>query len=733
MMTLDKIFEKRIFRIPDYQRGYAWGALQLNDLWQDIENLRKNILPHYMGMISVEPIKDRIRIIDEDERNKFENSKTFEEHNYFHVIDGQQRLLSIIIMLHSFIEQLDENEIYNNLTKRELLDKFIFRELPDNSIFFIFGYQKDDPSNNFLINKIFGQKISSILNNTAYTKNLLNAKEFFTKKISELNKFEITDKSIDYLQNQNIGLDIISKIIDLRDKLKNEDNKKEIKFKDENDLINGLSTKINKNIVIEKKHIFIEAFKKDEKVEFFNIITNRLMFDFNEFTDMAISMIFETMNRRGKQLTNLELLKNRLIYLISLKDIKESQKIEITDIISKTWKNIYYYLGRNQDNILPDDAFLKNHWIMFHRFNNKEAEYHKLDIFNRIFTTSNETTTALKIEEYSKSLNASIPNWFKIYNPYNEYTINELKIDKEIAFWLYKLNIIGFKSFVPIILQALVNNEPKNKIVELLKAIESHVFLFFLVSYRKANTGTYHFYNQANKYFKGEFSLEMIINDIKFEWTYGNNENIKSLVDLDFFKRYLDELFENTKYNGFLDWKTGLEYFLHEYEISLNNDLEISDDFSKFEIELIFPQSDNYDKRPDSWEKEFIYYSSKEKRNLCYSLGNMIIVNKRTKKEKEKIQNSSFEDRREIYENGLYNEQELLNYKKWTASSILKRGIKLLEFMENRWNISFKKNYLNKKDFLFIDFVIENEEDANDIKIEEEDFDDISDIDIDYI
>ena len=38
-LALSGIFGKTIFRIPDYQRGYAWQTTQLNDFWEDLINL----------------------------------------------------------------------------------------------------------------------------------------------------------------------------------------------------------------------------------------------------------------------------------------------------------------------------------------------------------------------------------------------------------------------------------------------------------------------------------------------------------------------------------------------------------------------------------------------------------------------------------------------------------------------------------------------------------------------
>ena len=36
--SLDSLFKQKIFRIPDYQRGYAWQHEQINDFWEDLIN-----------------------------------------------------------------------------------------------------------------------------------------------------------------------------------------------------------------------------------------------------------------------------------------------------------------------------------------------------------------------------------------------------------------------------------------------------------------------------------------------------------------------------------------------------------------------------------------------------------------------------------------------------------------------------------------------------------------------
>lgn len=81
--------------------------------------------------------------------------------------------------------------------------------------------------------------------------------------------------------------------------------------------------------------------------------------------DFNVCIVFESMNNRGKSLSNLELLKNRFIYLSANLKATDDAKQELRKDINEVWKNIYHYLGKNPDLKLDDDDFLYNHWIMY--------------------------------------------------------------------------------------------------------------------------------------------------------------------------------------------------------------------------------------------------------------------------------------------------------------------------------------------------------------------------------
>lgn len=179
LRSITNIFESTVFRIPDYQRGYAWGDKQLNDFWEDLENLAKKRF-HYTGVLTLERVEDKIfKRWDEDKWLIEDRDFT----PYF-IVDGQQRLITIVILIQTILEKID-NKYFASFEKSDLIKKYIYQEkIGGISKTYIFGYDKDNPSYEFLKTKIFNEKSITDRNiETLYTANLEYAKKFFQKKI----------------------------------------------------------------------------------------------------------------------------------------------------------------------------------------------------------------------------------------------------------------------------------------------------------------------------------------------------------------------------------------------------------------------------------------------------------------------------------------------------------------------------------------------------------------------
>lgn len=87
-LNLRNLFNDRVFRIPQYQRFYSWKSKQRNDLYDDIKRLyeRQDDDHHFMATV----------VCFRTSEIATEGSK---EYRLFDVVDGQQRLTTLIVLL----------------------------------------------------------------------------------------------------------------------------------------------------------------------------------------------------------------------------------------------------------------------------------------------------------------------------------------------------------------------------------------------------------------------------------------------------------------------------------------------------------------------------------------------------------------------------------------------------------------------------------------------------------
>lgn len=342
LKNLRELFNECLFRIPDYQRGYSWGSQQLEEFWDDLMGMLPD-QDHYTGMISLK------RVNSEDiSRNyeKWNNEKWLVDNGYkiFEVVDGQQRLTTIIILINEIFNYCKKQSLeeLNGISVDEIASTFLVRKKNDITRTYKFGYEVDNPSYNYFKIMILNDIDRTEIKETFYTLNLSNAKSFFGEKLSSLSVKDVE-----------------------------------------------------------------ELYRK---------VTLHLKFNlYNINDDFNVFVAFETMNNRGKRLSYLELLKNRLIYLSTLFKDEEDDKRIVRNDINETWKEVYGYLGKNKNHPLSDDSFLQDHWTIYFGYNtrkiqgNKTIQFHDY-ILGRYF-----------IQQNIESSNLSIPRRFdEINEPIND-------------------------------------------------------------------------------------------------------------------------------------------------------------------------------------------------------------------------------------------------------------------------------------------------------------------------
>lgn len=689
LQSLSDLFQNKLFRIPDYQRGYAWKQSQLVDFWDDVINLQEDRY-HYTGLLS-------LKAVPKSETKKWEKDIWLLESGYkaFHVVDGQQRLTTFSILINeiiSFVKNLDSNLGKNEdeiiicyQTLKSIQSKYISQKRPTQNLItsYLFGYDADNPSAEYLIHKIYEEPNSGSINETYYTQNLKYAKEFFA--------------------------DCLVKLYD-------------------EEGINGIES----------------VFRK---------LTLKLMFNIHEIEDdYDVFVAFETMNNRGKKLTNLELLKNRLIYLTTLYEDSQLDKMDKTELrkqINEAWKEVYYQLGRNQNSPLSDDEFLRAHWIMYFQYSRKKGDDYIKFLLNKFsaknifekqivaleeevqdmidleFEDDEDDTTQLietepimaisklepnEIAAYVNSLKDVAKYWFYTFFPETSDLTDEEKM------WLERLNRIGIGYFRPLVTASLVlnNNVPSEERIDLFKAIERFIFLSFRMAAFQSSYKSSDYYRKARDVYMGELAISEVTNSLIETSDKDMNYAIKNFITR------IDKRFSNG--DGFYGWRD-LRYLLYEYEFEKASKTGIKKlgwaPFTKIEkdkvtIEHILPQT------PSKWywRNQFRQFNDEEIKILSGSLGNLLPL---AQSVNSALQNDSFEDKKSTktrgrrgYVDGSHSEIEVSYESDWDAHSILKRGLRMLKFIEKRWDIQFEDER-QMIDLLHISFVNDGREDVPEI------------------
>lgn len=182
LISLSQLFTNSVFRIPDYQRGYAWENEQLDDFWQDLNNLMPTTL-HYTGMISKKEI-DKV----DCQWLLNDNFKAY------HIVDGQQRLTTCIIFINELIK-LASKVNYADLNGEKIEDikeKYILKQKKTLTAY-LFGYEFDNPSFDYFKYEILGYATSSKLDESFYTLKMKETKDFFAEKIEKLSKSQLDE------------------------------------------------------------------------------------------------------------------------------------------------------------------------------------------------------------------------------------------------------------------------------------------------------------------------------------------------------------------------------------------------------------------------------------------------------------------------------------------------------------------------------------------------------------
>jgi len=384
LITLPEVFSGKLFRIPDYQRGYAWGSEQVKALLDDIEQLFIYDHMHYTGTV----------VIVESEDLLLANNK----HGIaYDVIDGQQRLTTFSILLSRLINSLRDKD-----KKEKLLDLYVRRGEAGNYTR-VFRLNSDiDP--------------------------------FFTKCV----------------------IDGDTKDLDLQ-------------FVSEKYIINAYS-KID-------SWVTDQAAKGRSVEDLLDVITTKFgLLVYRPTESSEAGMMFEVINNRGKPLTELDKVKNYLVYY-SIK----SKKNDLHEAVNQNWGRVLKNLAKAHHLKRPDEITLLRSAVICYFGFNKEQSSNIYENIKKRFPLSKSDDDWRELIKFVKFLSRASTYYECLLNENSEFR-RKLN-NKELVLQLELIRSqAAHASILPLFFAVMEwrDNLDINDVVNIMKMIEAVTFRVYM-------------------------------------------------------------------------------------------------------------------------------------------------------------------------------------------------------------------------------------------------------------
>jgi hypothetical protein len=127
-----------------------------------------------------------------------------------------------------------------------------------------------------------------------------------------------------------------------------------------------------------------------------------------------VGVLFETVNGRGKDLSELERVKNYLLYLS--RQLNDTQRDDVTTNINNSWSDIFTNLGRVN---LRDDTLLRAHWLVTQDANTRN--WHGADSVKAKFPRSAYVSGSSRLAGLPEQVGGDATDEDKLYNALTVY------------------------------------------------------------------------------------------------------------------------------------------------------------------------------------------------------------------------------------------------------------------------------------------------------------------------
>lgn len=592
VLSVEEIFSGRAFRVPDYQRGYAWEEQQWEEFLEDLEYLSPG-KDHYTGTVVLH---------DQSKNLRDEEGKT---HSLFDVVDGQQRLTTVVILLSCISSEFEKSN--KTLASGVRKTYVCFQGLNHQPTYKL---QLNSDCHEYFVNNVLAQNPGPQGPSIAAHERLRAAQKYF----------------LEYLSRK--------------------------------------SSQLNSGFA-------------EWLMEMYEKVTQRLKVSHYTVGDSAeVGVIFEVMNNRGRPLSELEKVKNYLLYLSSKLTVSSSS---FAEQVNDTWAGIFRKLmGVGLGTTADEDRLLRCHWLMVYDYDRKQWDGSKSvkRRFNLKDYDGKHKALLAELVKYVKSLCDSLTAYCDAVRPnvgdaFGIFADPDRKALRKAGDKLRRIKVTA--PFLPLLIACRLRfAEDPTKYLNLLKVCELYAFRVYRIAERRSNAGEAKLFQLGN---------ELYADKTKFKQTLAD---MLSLIQHYCPDKTFRDFFDPEQERDWYYW-TGLKYFLYEYEESLAGSKPVKVswdalDHSEKTIEHILPQTPDH----KYWKEQF---GAAERKTCMHDLGNLCLT-----EDNSVYQNKPFPVKKgqpgegRCYANSnLFMERELATFSDWTPNAVAKRRKGLVDWYRTRW------------------------------------------------
>jgi hypothetical protein len=607
VFTIDKLFADRVFTIPDYQRGYAWEEQQLTEFVEDLESLPPG-KDHYTGTLVLH---------DRKGEDATRSDETGERYTVSDVVDGQQRLTTVVLLLDGIRREMAGVPSLAKLAEG-LTNRYVRATDPAGQPLYKLILNRD--CRDYFAQAVLGDQPSPDGASIQSHHRLSAARKFFA----------------DFLADRRTTLG-----------------------EGYAEWLKGLRTKV-------AQHLKVTLYTVEDQAE--------------------VGVIFEVLNNRGKPLSELEKVKNYLLYLSTKLDLPRHA---LGEEVNRAWTHVFERLMRaGMTSADAEDQLLRSHWLMAydHRpkhWDGSRSIKARFSLKREEYQTDHKALLA-DLFDYARTLEQASLAFCDVHRPEATDSFAAWKAEpalrKQVIAASEKLRRIKvIAPFLPLLIAARLRYAADAKrYLELVQLCEVYAFRVYRLHGYRANKGQSSLFKYGNRLYSEELDLDEVLAHLRglLVW-YSSPEYFRSEFEPD------------ERRSDWYDWY-GIRYFLYEYEEHLCKGEAPRlawDDLDKLDLEKtvehVLPQTPT-----DPYWAERFDAAARERwthdvGNLCLTAHNASLGNKPFPQKK-----GAPGQPKPCYANSnLASERALAAFADWGVEQLLARREAIVKWALERWHV----------------------------------------------